>query len=70
MNTDSLDKSNFDDFNYGSETEIVYCSDPLDSSFHVSQEYSTEETNDNDKDDEEETDLIKESSSDSIFMVY
>ena len=70
VNTDSLDKSNFDDFNYGSETESAYSSDPLGSSFHVSQEeYSTEETNTNDKEDEEETDLIKEPSSDSLFMV-
>ena len=72
MNTDSFNKLNFDnDFNYDSETESEYSSDPLDSSFHVSQqEFSTEETNDDDSDDEEETDLIKEPSSDSIFMVY
>lgn len=72
MNTDSFNKVNFDnDFNYDSETESEHSSDPLDSSFPVSQqEYSTEETNDDDSDDEEETDLIKEPSSDSIFMVY
>ena len=72
VNTDSFNKPNFDnDLNYGSETESEYSSDPLDPSFHVSQEeYNTEETNDNDKDDEEETDLIKEPSSDSTFMVY
>ena len=72
VNTDSFNKPNFDnDFSYGSETESKYSSDPLDSSFHVSQEeYSIEETNDDDIDDEEETDLIKEPSFDSVFMVY
>ena len=72
VNTDSFNKPNFDhDFNYGSETESEFRSDPGDSSFHVSQEeYSTEETNDDDINDEEETDLIKDPSSDSIFMVY
>ena len=74
MNTDSFNKPNFDnDFNYGSETESEYSSDPLDSSFHVSQrEYSIEEIDDDDddKDGKEETDLIKEPSSDSISMVY
>ena len=72
VNADSFNKLNFDnDFNYGSETESEYSSDPLDSSFHVSQEeYSTEETNDDDIDDEEEADLIEEPSSDSIFTVH
>ena len=43
VNTDSFNKPNFDnDLNYGSETENEYSSNPLDSSFHVSQEeYST-----------------------------
>lgn len=72
MNTDSFNKLNFDNgFNYDSETESEYSSDPLDSSFHVSQqEFSTEETNDDDSDDEEETDLTEEQSSNSIFIVY
>ena len=62
VNNDSFNKSNRDnDSNYGSETESEFSSDPLDSSFHVRQdEYITEETNDDDIDDKEETDLIKE----------
>ena len=43
VNTDSFNKPNFDnDFNYGSETEREYSSNPLDPLFHVGQEeYST-----------------------------
>lgn len=53
MNTYSLD----DDFDYLSQTESEYNSGPRDTSFHVIQEeYSTEETDTNDKDDEKETD--------------
>ena len=62
VNTDSFNKLNFDnDFDYGSETESEFSCDSLDSLFHVSQEeYITEETNYDDIDDQEKTNLIKE----------